>query len=298
MMKYNDLRYICPNCFCQRAVNDVLFRRDVVNKTIPDPRKTARWKKIYGISGENICCTQGLADWRIYPESQRLVSDDMVLGIIDYSGDRLTQRICPECHYPTDSIMEYVLRVVPWSTNGFDLNAGEVFLNRIADSLKQEVQYLAPNPETRLMPYKLVTLNNNVRVQLPTGICNNKGIVDSQLSERYFKTSNAVVVFIDFSDADTENDDLALVDSLLDYSETQGFRGSFIDCPTVFIINRTLDNEQSNNSAEEWLQEEHRNLFNAVQGIFLQYKVFFSDIDYAEAASWLSSVSVGVENSL
>lgn len=264
MNDFATLHYTCPNCFAQRAVNDVLFRRNAVKRG-PDYRKRYFWHTLHPeLPGPED--TRGLADWRSYPVAQRLLRDEIVLGVTDYNGDALQQRVCPECHYPTAHPLEHTLLLLPWSDEGVDFARGQEFLKALASGGRWQLEALQADAERVLMPYLKAADREQRSIQLP-------GAMNADLLARYQQAGNASVLWLDLEapGPDGAAADLGAIDVLLRLSEVGGARGERIARPTAVFL---CAEEPLPETPEQWLRETHHNLLNALNALFLRFQLF------------------------
>lgn len=295
MSDFAQLQYICPNCFSQKTVNDVLFCRNAV-KAKPDYRKRYFWHVLHPrLDGpENARC---FADWRTYPANQRLLREKIVLGVTDYAGDTLTQRVCPECHYPTANPWDLTLLLLPWTETGVDCGRGMEFFNALGQSKHGwQVDMLQADPEQALMPYVRAAFADTF-MQLPIGLIDGDRVLDEGLLTRYVQASSAAIVWLKLDPADCGEAaaDLEAIRVLLDLSEIGGSRGDGIERPTVIFLDADETLPEQPLELKQWLEERHHNLLNALNMLFMRFCTFVWHENYAEtaekAAGWLLQTS-------
>lgn len=291
MKNYAELQYICPNCFSQRNVNDVLFLRNAV-KRAPDYRKCRFWR-VMNPDKPLPQYIRSLADWRAYPEDQRVLREGVVTGVVDFNGDLMNRRICPECHYPTAGPGDRELLTLFWTDDGADEERGEKFFSALEKPEgKWAVEKLPADPDWALLTYEKAT-KDGLTLKAPLGLKNGDRLPDAGLLERYIQGCNAAVVWVKI--AEGEIGDLSAVATLRRLSAADGSCDGINPRPTAVFL---LTGEQPQDLAA-WLKEHHRNLFNALNSLFLQFQVFDwrdgAPEAVEEAADWLLQASFGTQ---
>ncbi|MCD8144612.1 MAG: hypothetical protein LUD79_04655 [Oscillospiraceae bacterium] len=259
MSDFAQLQYVCPNCFTQRAVNDVLFQRNV-RRNVPDIPKLRFWNGLHP-GGEFVPTTRCTADWRQYPVSQREVQQDVVTALRDYNGDRLTVRICPECDYPTASPMDESLLLLSWGAQGMDFDQAQTFFQALsAPESGFSMERLPADVEQRAMEYIRVAANGGCLL-FPCGLAQISGA--EELKVRYAHRANAALLWLRLEAGGPQTADYDAVQTVLSYTEACGEWGMFNLRPVAVLLSGDAIPE-NRDAVQGWLEQEHHNLFNAL----------------------------------
>lgn len=291
MMDPNTARYVCPNCFSQRAANDVLFFRNVLSRT-PDRRKLQYWRRFHPEAPDGTPARDDylcLANWRLYPAERRLVREGLIEGLRDYSGDELRLRVCPECGYRVRDVQIPWIHPLFWSARGVDLGLGEQLLSELGG------HRMSALPGVILLDRVRASLADGTVIQLPTGLWRNGKPLDPGVFQRYQRFSNAAVLCLEL-DATTGGKpvaDYGANETLLGFTELDGYRGAPTIRPTAVLL-QTADRDADPHSPADLLSVRHRNLSNALKLMLKNHSVFFRGRDsVAEMFQWLAEAVKG-----
>lgn len=291
MMDRNTARYVCPNCFSQRAANDVLFFRNTLSCT-PNRRKLQYWRRFHPETSAGAPARDDhrcLADWRLYPAERRLVREGLVEGLRDYSGDELRLRVCPECGYRVRDVQIPWIHPLFWSARGVDLHLGEQLLSELGG------HRMSALPGVVLLDRVRASLADGTVIQLPTGLWRNGKPLDPGVFQRYLRFSNAAVLCLDL-DATTGGKpvaDYGATETLLGFTELDGYRGAPTLRPSAVLL-QTAGQDADRASLTDLLAVPHRNLSNALNLMLKNHRVFLRGRDsIAEMFQWLAEAVKG-----
>lgn len=99
----NDI--LCLYCFNKINRNDVLFRKHdgVVEYD------SINYKQVYSKNPHAIALKQKqILDWHHFHQDFLIIKNEIVECIIDSDGERVTEKICPHCHFPLHKLCNTV----------------------------------------------------------------------------------------------------------------------------------------------------------------------------------------------
>lgn len=283
MMKASEIKYLCPNCFNLKTVNDVMFMRSAVKKG-PDHVKRRYWELFHPASTANDN-TRCLADWRSYPEDMRIIRNGVVTGINDYNGDELRIRICPDCRFPTGNPMSDSVVILFWDEKGADLELGEKAIRALHGWIVEE---LPADPNRALLDRIRAVSPEGAAIELPIGLVNKNGPLDEAVFNRYIRFSGAAAIMVKLEKPGANGlaADLAAIDTLLSFTETVGFRGEITLKPAAVFINASPTTPETRAELIDRLEVEHHNFMNSLGALIAKHKLFFSS-ELDRGLKWL-----------
>ncbi len=289
MINASELKYLCPNCFRLKTVNDVLFMRNAVKKG-PDHIKRRYWRAFH--SGEVVHnSTRCLADWRTYPQDMRIVRSGVVTGVIDYNGDRLEKRFCPDCRYSVYDPMAKTVWPLFWDSDGADIEFGKKAFGALRD---WKTELISADPRYSLIDRMRAESPKETMMELPLGLIKDGRPVDEAAFDRYCRFSNAAVILVRLDNIDDglPAADYNAIDTLLAFTAIDGARGERTFRPTTVLIDADDGRSVERNELNEWLKEYHHNFMNSLHALFGNNGVFIKS-DLGSALEWLAEAANG-----
>lgn len=122
----------CLYCFSRFDRNDVLFRKHdgTLEYDIP------LYKQIYSINSDAIALKQKkIVDWHHYHQDSLVVKNGIIEAIWDYDNEKVTEKICPFCHFP----LEDLSNTVPLKITAVSCNEA-IALSQMWENFKQKFQ--------------------------------------------------------------------------------------------------------------------------------------------------------------
>jgi hypothetical protein len=271
MDEMKERQYICPNCFAQRHWNDVHFRRNVLRQ-VPDLRQS----QLYHCAHPQEALpsdSYALADWRSYPQGQRMVSEGAIVGLTDYNGDTLTTRVCPSCHYPLYQLDGKNVTLLPWQRDQIAFDKATQLLEALGEGGEGwELARQTPDPYHRALTYLQVRGPGGGVLQYPEGLWDADQKRLSGLIRSYHQRSNGGLVWIRLEhtqDYDPEHPELRLdldgIWALERYAEAIGAPNFSTQRPTVYFMVVSAPMARDEELLHRCLKEEHVALLNGIQ---------------------------------
>ena len=253
-----NAKYLCPNCFDLRPINDVRFRRNV-RRTVPDIPKLRLWRQLHP-EGEPPACGRCAADWRQYPACQRgLEENGVIRSLRDYNGDLLEVRICPACGFPLPSLEKPAAVLLSWGPEGTEEQRAAALFDALS-AAGWPAEYLPADPEERLLARRVLPAGGG-EIQFPIGPA---GMADTcAATTLHAQRANLALLWLAPERGENPDDFLA-IRTVLDYTEGTGARGMPTDRPVVACFEGD-DLPAENAELNGFLKAKHRNLWNCLE---------------------------------
>ncbi len=266
-----ESQYVCPNCFTQRNINNVFFRRNqMVNRY--DERMLNIQSRIAGEkkSNEEDADTEkksySLLRWQEVEVACRNVQDGVVFAVQDFNGDLLQTRVCSDCHYPLPPIGAAQVTLLPWANNGVDFTQAARLLNTLAsEPLNLPADVTQEDDLNVALAYCVVQTPAGI-LRYPIGLQTAGDALDRTLLDNYITRANVAALWLEAEPAQEEEQclDLEAMDSLDRYQQARSSGVMESLRPTVCFVRLAEENVDLMTE----LRRSHKRLLRAINFCF------------------------------